>query len=94
MYKNDKHQLNKQALELEMVNISQGLEEFATFVSFQSRSDNFRILSVESVERDIEIELAKQSIDVFDLEKHRTKKKMGKQQIIRKALSFTGTQTH
>ncbi|MBE9526861.1 MAG: hypothetical protein IME94_07780 [Proteobacteria bacterium] len=89
MDKNDNHQLNKQALELEMVNISQGLEEFATFVSFQSRSDNFRILSVESVERDLEIELAKQSIDVLDLEEHRSKKRL-QQQFIKKSLSFLG----
>lgn len=89
MDKNDNHQLNKQALELEMVNISQGLEEFATFVSFQSRSDNFRILSVESVARDLEIELAKQSIDVLDLEEHRSKKRL-QQQFIKKSLSFLG----
>lgn len=91
MDKNGNHQLNKQALELEMVNIDQGLEEFATFMSFQSRSDGFRILSIESVKRDLEIEKAKKSVGIFDLEKHRIKKKI-EQQVIRKALSFTGIQ--
>jgi len=38
--------------ELDMRNIMQGLEEFATFMSYQSNSIGLRILSVETVEQD------------------------------------------
>tara|TARA_R110002049_G_scaffold137501_9_gene297548 strand:- start:1966 stop:2217 length:252 start_codon:yes stop_codon:yes gene_type:complete len=41
--------MNKKAQELELRNIMQGLEEFATFMSFKSNSAGLRILSVESV---------------------------------------------
>ncbi|MFT7413610.1 MAG: hypothetical protein ACI9FO_000258 [Methylophagaceae bacterium] len=41
--------MNKKAQELELRNIMQGLEEFATFMSFRGNSAGLRILSVESV---------------------------------------------
>lgn len=94
MNKNDDHQMSKQALELDMVNIIQGLEEFATFMSFNGNTSGLRILSVQSVEKEMELEQAKQSIDILDLEKHRTKRKLKKQQTIKKSLSFTGIQSH
>jgi hypothetical protein len=42
--------MNSKAQELELRNIMQGLEEFATFMSFQGNTNGLRILSVESVE--------------------------------------------
>ena len=41
--------MNKKSQELELRNIMQGLEEFATFMSFRGTSAGLRILSVESV---------------------------------------------
>jgi len=41
--------MNKKAQELELRNIMQGLEEFATFMSFRGNSVGLRILSVESI---------------------------------------------
>jgi len=40
---------NKKAHELDARDILQGLEEFATFMSFQSNHGQMRILSVETV---------------------------------------------
>lgn len=42
--------LNKQAQELDARNIMQGLEEFATFMSFTGEQGSMRILSVETAE--------------------------------------------
>ena len=78
--------------ELEIRNIMQGLEEFATFMSFQGHSHGLRILSVESVEQDLELEQAKQSADVLDMQKHVSKRNAEKQQTIHKSLSFTAKQ--
>lgn len=94
MNNDNHHKITTQIQELEMVNITQGLEEFATFMSFNSLSDNFRILSVTSIEEDIELEQAKQSAEVLDLDKHRTKKQTTNQQSLRKSLSFTSSQSH
>ena len=41
--------MNKKAQELELRNIMQGLEDFATFMSFKGNGTGLRILSVESV---------------------------------------------
>mgnify|MGYP003632935990 CR=1 FL=1 len=41
---------NNKARELDARDILQGLEEFATFMSFQSNHGQMRILSVETVE--------------------------------------------
>lgn len=40
--------MNKKTQELETRNIMQGMEEFATFMSFQSNYSGLRIISVES----------------------------------------------
>lgn len=41
--------MNKKSQELELRNIMQGLEEFATFMSFKGNNAGLRIISVESV---------------------------------------------
>lgn len=45
----DMELMNNKAQELELRNIMEGLEEFATFMSFKGNSAGLRILSVESV---------------------------------------------
>jgi hypothetical protein len=42
---------NKKSQEMEIRTILQGLEEFATFMSFNSHNGEMRILSVETVDR-------------------------------------------
>ncbi len=79
--------MNKKALELEMVTIMQGLDEFATFMSYKGNNDGLRILSVVSVEKDRELEHAKQSVDVLDLQSHRIKRQSHHQKIT-KSLSL------
>ena len=44
--------MTKKAQELALRNIMQGLEEFATFMSYQSNYEGLRILSVETVTAD------------------------------------------
>ena len=44
--------MKKHSQELEFRNILQGLEEFATFMSYQSDYDGLRIISVESATDD------------------------------------------
>ncbi len=42
---------NKKSQEMEIRTIMQGLEEFASFMSFNSNNGEMRILSVETVDR-------------------------------------------
>jgi hypothetical protein len=42
-------QTSKKSQEIDMRTIMQGLEEFATFMSFQGSSSDMRIISVETV---------------------------------------------
>lgn len=42
-------QTSKKSQEMDMRTIMQGLEEFATFMSFQGSSSDMRIISVETV---------------------------------------------
>jgi hypothetical protein len=42
--------LNNKAQELDVRDIMQGMEEFATFMSFQTSHSHMRILSVETTE--------------------------------------------
>lgn len=76
---------NKKAQELEVRSIMQGLEEFATFMSFNSSNTNLRILSVETVEQKaVSADNTPQKAKVLHLP--RTVKS---RQSINKSLSFT-----
>jgi hypothetical protein len=43
--------MTNKAKELDLQNVMEGLQEFATFMSYQSDYSNLKILSVESVEQ-------------------------------------------
>ena len=84
--------MNKKSQELELRNIMQGMEEFATFISFQSTSLGMRILSVESVEQDFPNTQAQQKADVLPF-KQRTPP-AADQQSIQRSLAFQDRQVH
>lgn len=81
--------MSKKALELETRNILQGMEEFATFMSFDSDLSGMRILSVESVTRPSEKKkLPQKKAEVITMPLHRAKTKNSRTQQLYKSLSF------
>ena len=80
--------MSKKALELETRNILQGMEEFATFMSFDSDLSGMRILSVESVTRPSEKKLPQKKAEVITMPIHRAKTKNSRTQQLYKSLSF------
>jgi len=84
--------MNIKARELAARNILQGLEEFANFMSFQSTSSNLRIISVETVEQDLNTNNsalpAKTTAGILDMPKYIRQNEP--QQSVKKSLSFTG----
>ena len=85
--------MNKKAQELELRNIMQGMEEFATFISFQSTSLGMRILSVESVEQDRQRVESQQKADVLTFKQRKTPPGH-EQQTIQRSLAFQDRQMH
>lgn len=84
--------MNKKSQELELRNIMQGLEEFATFMSYQSNSLGLRIISVESVEQEIENSKPQHKADVLAF-KQRTPPKPD-QQSLQRSLAFQDRKVH
>ncbi|NQY27621.1 MAG: hypothetical protein HRT92_10680 [Piscirickettsiaceae bacterium] len=80
--------MKNNAQELEIVTIMQGLEEFATFMSYKGNNAGLRILSVTSIDKDIVIDQAKQSTDILVIQSHRIKKQNSQKQKITKSLSL------
>jgi hypothetical protein len=80
--------MSKKALELETRNILQGLEEFATFMSFNSDLSGMRILSVESVDNTIQHHDLPTKADVIAMPINRTKTERPNTQQLYKSLSF------
>lgn len=82
--------MNNKAQELEARNIMQGLEEFANFMSFQSTTSNLRILSVETVEQDISLNLPEEPVnaDILDMQQYVKNKHHEQRQSLEKSLSF------
>ncbi len=80
--------MSKKALELETRNIMQGLEEFASFMSFNSDLSGMRILSVESVELSSEETIRQQKAEVIAMPIKRTRTKKGEEQQLYKSLSL------
>jgi hypothetical protein len=76
--------------ELDMRNIMQGLEEFATFMSYQSNSIGLRILSVETVEQD----RAKHSQPNAKIIAFNQRKTNSNQQDLKRALSIQDRLVH
>lgn len=84
--------MTKKAQELELRNIMQGLEEFATFMSYQSNNLGMRIISVESVEQQ-QVEITpQQKADVIAF-KQRLPAEPDNQSIQR-SLAFQDRQVH
>ncbi len=85
--------MNSKAQELELRNIMQGLEEFATFMSFQGNTNGLRILSVETVthEQDQQLEL-KQKAPVLPIKQQQAVNEG--MQTVRKSLSFQDRHVH
>ena len=79
--------MNSKAQELELRNIMQGLEEFATFMSFQGNTTGLRILSVETVTHEqVHQSELKQKAHVLPIKQQQAANK--EMQIIHKSLSF------
>jgi len=88
----DGQNMKNKSQELEFRNIMQGLEEFATFMSYQSTNLGLRIISVESVEQDFSNTQAQQKADVLPF-KQRTPP-AADQQSIQRSLAFQDRQVH
>ncbi len=82
--------MKNKSQELDMRNIMQGLEEFATFMSYQSNSLGLRILSVETVAQDRKTQ-AQQKAPVVPLKQ---RKHVTNRQDLKRALSFQDHQIH
>lgn len=80
--------MNKKAQELDIRNIMQGLEEFATFMSFQGNSSGLRILSVESAQPAISKVIAQQKAPILSMKQHQAKANDHRLQTLKKSLSF------
>ncbi len=80
--------MSKKALELETRNILQGLEEFATFISFDSDLSGIRILSVESVEHLNKHTAPPKKAEVIAMPINRSQAKDPNSQQLYKSLSF------
>jgi hypothetical protein len=76
--------MNKKSQELELRNIMQGLEEFATFMSFRANSNGLRILSVESVEQPQRVQPKTQTAHILTMP----------HQSLNKSLSFQDRDYH
>ncbi|RLA01070.1 MAG: hypothetical protein DRQ42_04060 [Gammaproteobacteria bacterium] len=85
--------MNSKAQELELRNIMQGMEEFATFMSFQGNTNGLRILSVESVspEQAHQPELKQQS-QILPIRQQKIADE--EMQTVHKLLSFHDRQIH
>jgi hypothetical protein len=82
--------MKNKSQELDMRNIMQGLEEFATFMSYQSNSLGLRIISVETVAQD-RASHVKEKAQVLSLNQ---RKKVANRQDLKRALSFQDRQVH
>ena len=89
------NQLNKKAQGLDLRNIMQGLEEFVTFVSFQSSYSDLRIISVESVESEQQVASIKQRAQVRSIRQPQTQADSKEyKQAVHKSLAFQDKQIH
>lgn len=86
--------MNKKAQELELRNIMQGLEEFATFMSFRGDSEGLRILSVESVAQPILDEPKKPTAHVIKMPQQSSQSNLNAKQSVNKSLSFQDRKYH
>jgi len=86
--------MNNKAQELELRTILQGLEEFATFMSFRSSTSDLRVLSVETVEQDNQRRRAQPKADVLEMKSRLHSQQDSPQQSVNKSLSFSDRKFH
>tara|TARA_R110000772_G_scaffold190371_1_gene301194 strand:- start:9 stop:269 length:261 start_codon:yes stop_codon:yes gene_type:complete len=86
--------MTKKAQELELRNIMQGLEEFATFMSFRGNSAGLRILSVESVTQSEPIKPKHQTAHVINIPQQTSQSNLRAKQALNKSLSFQDRELH
>ncbi len=83
--------MSNKAQELEVRTIMQGLEEFATFMSYQGNSSGLRILSVESVQH-AQYYTQPRSADIIPITKR--EQKSDQYQTVHRSLAFQERYTH
>ncbi|MBE0440192.1 MAG: hypothetical protein IBX57_10645 [Gammaproteobacteria bacterium] len=84
--------MTNKAQELEVRTIMQGLEEFATFMSYQGNSSGLRILSVESVQQAQRYNSQPHNADIIPLTNRQ--QKSNQYQTVHRSLAFRDRQTH
>ena len=86
--------MNKKAQELELRNIMEGLEEFATFMSFKGNSAGLRILSVESVAQPEIVKPKNRTAQIIKIPKQASQSNLPLKQSLNKSLSFHDREYH
>jgi hypothetical protein len=86
--------MSNKSQELELRNIMQGLEEFATFMSYQSNSLGLRIISVESIEQDFENSKPQHKADVLAFKQRIPEAEKPDQQSLQRSLAFQDRLVH
>lgn len=82
--------MNKKAQELELRNIMEGLEEFATFMSFKGNSAGLRILSVESVAQPELVKPKNRTAQIIKMPEQLSLSNRHIKHSLKKSLSFQG----
>lgn len=86
--------MNNKAQELELRNIMEGLEEFATFMSFKGNSAGLRILSVESVTQPADVKPNNRTAQIIKIPKPIAQSNLHLKQSLNKSLSFQDREYH
>ncbi|MDB2705405.1 hypothetical protein N9Y67_02565 [Pseudomonadota bacterium] len=86
--------MKNKAQELELRNIMQGLEEFANFMSFKSNTTGLRVISVETVEQNIQREQIQAKAEVVNIRQHSQQKPSHTQQVLKKSFAFVDQRMH
>lgn len=86
--------MNNKAQELELRNIMEGLEEFATFMSFKGNGAGLRILSVESVNHPEDVKPNNRTAQHIKIPEQRSPSNLHSKQSLNKSLSFQDREYH
>jgi hypothetical protein len=86
--------MNNKAQELELRNIMEGLEEFATFMSFKGNSAGLRILSVESVTQPEDVRPTNPTAQIIKIPEQISQPNLHLKQSLNKSLSFQDRKYH
>ncbi len=86
--------MNNKAQELELRNIMEGLEEFATFMSFKGNCAGLRILSVESVTQPEDVRPNNRTAQIIKIPQKLSQSNLQLKQSLHKSLSFQDREYH